>query len=101
MSLTSVGKLFNKGVLNPNGRGKCGIYQFLQLSVKNNAFHMLLELHFVAFYHDITRTHISKQYHKNRNLATVLIIRKTRKQLTTHSHFASKLGNFTTHSRFH
>ena len=33
------------------------------------------------FYHNMTRAHISKQYHKNRKLGTVLIIRKTRKQL--------------------
>ena len=29
MSLTSVGKLLNKVVRIPNGREKCGIYQFL------------------------------------------------------------------------
>ena len=29
MSVTSVGKLLNKVVRIPNGREKCGIYQFL------------------------------------------------------------------------
>ena len=37
-----------------------------------------------SFYHNMTHAHISKQYHKNRNLGTVLIIRKNSK--TTYHH---------------
>ena len=67
MSLTSVGKLLNKVVRIQNGRENAEYINFLQLSVLNNAFHMLLELHFVVFYHNIIRIHISKQKSKPRN----------------------------------
>ena len=46
------------------------------------------------FYPNRTRAHISKQYHKNQNFRTDLIIRKTRKQLTTHSQFCIVNGQF-------
>ena len=43
MSLTSVGKMWNKVVHIPNGREKNAEYiSFLQISVQNNAFHLLL-----------------------------------------------------------
>ena len=58
MSLTSVGKLLNKDVRIPKGRKNAEYISFLQLSVKNNAFHMLLGLPFVVFHHTMTRIQI-------------------------------------------
>ena len=61
----------------------------------------------VFFYHNMTHIYISKQYHKNRNLGTVLIIRKNREKKNKQTNLppapnsASKLVDFTSHSRFH
>ena len=48
----------------------------------------------LVLYHNMTRIDVSKQYHKNRNLETVLIIGKTRKQLTTRFQFCILIGRF-------
>ena len=78
MSLTLVGKLLIKVVRISNGRKKrWTISVSYSCQLKKNAFHMLLGLPFVVFYHNMTRIYISKQYDKNRNLGKVLIIRKT------------------------
>ena len=102
MSLTSVGKLLNKVVRIPNGREKREIYQFLTtVGLKECISYAPMTTFCCCFYHSMTRLHISKQYHKNRNIGTVLIIRKTRKNLPPTPNFASKLAVFTTHSRFY
>ena len=58
--------------------------------------HFICSLNYISlfFYHYIIRINMSKQYRKNRNVGTVLVIRKTRKQLTTHSQFCIKIGRF-------
>ena len=73
-------KLLNKVVRFPNGREKCGIYQFLTyFTLKKCIIFAPITTFRCSFYHNMTRAHIPKQYHKNRNLGTVLIIRQTRK----------------------
>ena len=99
MSLTSVGKLLNKVVRIPNGKGKMRNIS-VSYRFQFRIMHIICSCNYLSlfFYHNMTRAHISKQYHKNRNLGTVLIIRKNSK---TTPNFASKMVDFTTHSRFH
>ena len=80
MSLTYVGKLLNKVDRNPNGREKMRNIS-VSYSDQFKIIHFICSLDYLSFfYHNMTCIHISKQYHNNRNLVTVLIIRKTRKK---------------------
>ena len=65
--------------------------------------HFICSFNYISlfFYHNMTRAHILKQYHKNRNLGTVLIIKKLEINLPPTPNFAYKMVDFTTHSRFH
>ena len=82
MSLTSVGKLLKNVVRIANGRIKRWNFS-VSYSCQFKIMHFICSLDYLSllfFYHNMTRIHISKQYHKIRNLGTVLIIRKTRKK---------------------
>ena len=102
MSLTSVGNLLNKVVRIPNGSEKMRNIS-VSYRFQFKIMHFICSYNYISlfFYHNTSRAHISKQYHKNRNLGTVLIIRKTRNNLPPTPNFASKMVDFTTHSRFH
>ena len=68
MSLTSVGKLLNKVVRIPNGRKK-GWNISVSYSCQFKIMHFICSLDYLSllFYHNMTRIHISKQYHKMHN----------------------------------
>ena len=71
MSLTSVGKLLNKVVRIQNGGGGGGMRNIsvsYRFQFKIMPFSCCYNYLLCSFYHNMTRAHISKQYHKNRNL---------------------------------